>query len=75
MLGLSAGGKRPLRPCTAYKVGWCPGKASKFGVGVEMFTNGVGVEFSCDLYRVTVVGSQVRNTEGSFICFQVPVFL
>lgn len=44
-------------------------------MGVEMFTNGVGVEFSCDLYRVTVVGSQVRNTDGSFDCFQVPVFL
>lgn len=74
MLGLSAGGKRRLRPCTAYKAGWRPGKASELGAGVEMTTTGVGVEFSGDLYRVTVVERQVRKTEGSFVCFRVSVF-
>jgi hypothetical protein len=70
MLGLSAGGKRRLRPCTAYKAGSCLKKASELGVGVEMCINGAGVEFLGGLYRVTVVKRRVRKTECSFVCLE-----
>jgi hypothetical protein len=52
MLGLFLGGKQHLRPCIAYKAGWCPGKAFELDAGAEMTTYGVGDGFSGGLYRV-----------------------